>query len=133
LKVIIVYIYVIIGVIMLSKSDIEYIIYLFNVNQECSVVLISQHMNIYDMKITKRASSYGIEFQVTGGIPYIINDNSLENELDKVKHDYYSYRILSTHNDPYYGSTPAYCSHEWVNVGFHWDKWVCKKCNKDKE
>lgn len=25
------------------------------------------------------------------------------------------------------------CSHEWVNVGFHFDKFVCKKCNKDKE
>lgn len=23
-------------------------------------------------------------------------------------------------------------SHEWVNVGFHMDKWVCKKCDKDK-
>lgn len=25
------------------------------------------------------------------------------------------------------------CSHEWINVGFHFDKFVCKKCNKDKE
>lgn len=24
------------------------------------------------------------------------------------------------------------CSHEWINVGFHFDKHVCKKCNKDK-
>jgi hypothetical protein len=85
------------------------------------------------MKITKRASAYGIEIHVTGGVPYIINDNSLENELDRINHDYHSYRVLSTHNEPYYGSSTTYCSHEWVNVGFHWDKWVCKKCNKDKD
>lgn len=25
------------------------------------------------------------------------------------------------------------CQHEWINVGFHFDKYVCKKCDKDKE
>ena len=24
------------------------------------------------------------------------------------------------------------CKHEWVNVGFHFDKWVCKKCDVNK-
>lgn len=24
------------------------------------------------------------------------------------------------------------CNHEYINVGFHFDKFVCKKCNKDK-
>lgn len=24
------------------------------------------------------------------------------------------------------------CKHEWVNVGFHFDKWVCKKCDANK-
>ncbi len=26
----------------------------------------------------------------------------------------------------------APCRHEWVNVGFHFDKWVCKKCDVNK-
>jgi hypothetical protein len=24
------------------------------------------------------------------------------------------------------------CKHEWVNAGFHFDKWVCKKCDVNK-
>jgi hypothetical protein len=25
------------------------------------------------------------------------------------------------------------CYHEWINVGFHHDKWVCKNCDKEQE
>lgn len=36
-------------------------------------------------------------------------------------------------SDEYYKHSDLVgCSHEWVNVGFHFDKHVCKKCNKDK-
>lgn len=27
----------------------------------------------------------------------------------------------------------SYCDHEWVDVGFNHPKFVCKKCDKDKE
>lgn len=26
----------------------------------------------------------------------------------------------------------SFCDHEWVNVGLLFDKYVCKKCDKDK-
>ena len=118
---------------MLPQTDLEEIIKLFKNNQECSIVLISHHMTVYDMRISKRIAAYGIEFHCTGAIPYIISEYGFENELNNISKDYYSYKVLSTYNDPYYGSSPTYCSHEWVNVGFHWDKYVCKKCNKDKD
>lgn len=25
-----------------------------------------------------------------------------------------------------------FCDHEWVNIGLLFDKYVCKKCDKDK-
>ena len=25
-----------------------------------------------------------------------------------------------------------FCIHDYVNVGFHFDKWVCKVCDKEK-
>ena len=34
--------------------------------------------------------------------------------------------------DNYEPISKNYCLHEWVNVGFHFDKFVCKKCNEEK-
>lgn len=34
----------------------------------------------------------------------------------------------------YKHSSPSYtCDHNWVDVGFHFTKIVCSKCNKEKE
>lgn len=30
-----------------------------------------------------------------------------------------------------YGNVEV-CEHEWVNVGFNFDKWVCKKCDQER-
>ncbi len=36
------------------------------------------------------------------------------------------------HSDLIKPEVPAGCSHDWVNVGFHFDKFICRSCNKDK-
>lgn len=117
---------------MLLNYEQEAIVTIFQKNLECTIILVSQFTTIYDMKITKVTGKYGIEFSMPGSPAYIISEHSLADEISKLARDYHEYKVLSTYSSPYYGES-TYCSHDWVNVGFHWDKWVCKKCNKDKE
>lgn len=48
---------------------------------------------------------------------------------------YYGQFTRPEDNKPITDSSKKECfhwEHEWINVGFHYDKWVCKKCDKDK-
>jgi lysophospholipase L1-like esterase len=42
------------------------------------------------------------------------------------------YKITADYNVSTTPMAQSFCDHEWVNVGLLFDKYVCKKCDKDK-
>jgi hypothetical protein len=60
-----------------------------------------------------------------------VNNNKDQTELPLGK-SYDDHVWLGDYDHSPSNNTKKGCQHEWVNVGFHHDKWVCKKCNKDQ-
>lgn len=78
----------------------------------------------------KKILGLDLEHDQVGTFNYMINWNFNADDID-----YYS---------PYednYGTKSSgsgsgiynFCDHEWIDVGFFHPKFVCKKCDKDKE
>jgi len=111
---------------MLPQRDIDEIVQIFNSTTECKINLISQYHTVPDIRMESGAAIYGIECSPRGGVSYIIQKSMLEAELKLICKDYHYYSIISK------GSSNYYCNHEWIDVGFHFTKLVCKKCDKEK-
>jgi hypothetical protein len=62
---------------------------------------------------------------------YITHKNLIDNPLTLPNGSWFSYTPISTDNTV--SITTDGCFHEYVNVGFRFDKFVCKKCDCEKK
>jgi len=116
---------------MLPEQDINEIVLLFANTSECSITLYSQFHTIPDLKLQSGPYIYGIECTPRNGAPkYIIQKSMLEAELRLIGKDYHYYKLFDKKDQP--TNQYSYCNHQWVDVGFHFTKLVCKQCDKEK-
>lgn len=64
----------------------------------------------YDFEIHfKETSSWSMQGQIAKNVDYLLDSSSLISSSER----------------------GGACMHEWVDVGFHFTKLICKKCNED--
>lgn len=115
---------------MLPEQDINEIVLLFANTTECSIVLVSQFHTVPDLKMQSGPYIYGIECSKRGEPTYLISRSMLEAELKLISKDYHYYKLFEKKDQP--TNQYSYCNHQWINVGFHFTKLVCKDCDKEK-
>lgn len=73
---------------------------------------------------SSNTDDYRIEWDHVPGVHYY--------QAHDVDTDWEKIISLPTGASPYTWDYKVGCDHEWVDVGFHFTKMVCKKCDKDK-
>lgn len=117
---------------MLIDRDINEIVQLLVDNESISLSIYSQFNTIPEVIVTKKPEQMGVIWSIRNRPDYILVHPHIRAELEKIKPDYHGFMIL--YKGPSLPSGQStYCSHTWVDVGFHFSKWVCKHCNIDRE
>jgi hypothetical protein len=111
---------------MLTDTQIKDVIDLLTESEACDIVIRSQFSTVSDISITKYSSGNIYTYQDAVSIGVELHD--LEAYLQAYAKDHHTWVLLTRVER----DTTAYCSHDWVDVGFHFTKLACRYCNKDK-
>ena len=118
---------------MLTVDEINEIILIIDTHEACIIKIKSRYLAVPDVVVSKfKGDSF--EF-LKGGISSSFDRSDLKKKLNGLAYGYHSYIIV---NKSAYGlSGWAYdssniCQHQYVDVGFRFERMVCKICNAEK-